>query len=131
MESSSKSCKTCCKTGGKKRLGVTLLSWLTPKYWSTPQGKFDFDQRTACGALVRWSKYTTNVSIFSVTRYIQIASVIFAVVGLAKDYARHHFHELSGKEKIPNFWISLRALFFYLVHITCRIPSLVLVNIAF
>jgi hypothetical protein len=39
--------------------------------------------------------------MFSVTRYVQIASAILAVIGLSKDYARHHFHELSGKEKIP------------------------------
>jgi hypothetical protein len=47
-----------------------------------------------------------------VTRYVQIASVALAVIGLAKDYSRHHFHELSGKEKIPPFWISFKGLFF-------------------
>jgi len=63
-------------------------------------------------------------SLFLVTRYVQIASVALAVLGLAKDYSRHHFHELSGKEKIPNFWISFKALLFYLAHIACRLPSL-------
>jgi len=69
--------------------------------------------------------------LFSVTRYVQIASVALAVLGLAKDYSRHHFHELSGKEKIPNFWISFKALLFYVAHIACRLPSLVLLALMF
>jgi len=66
-----------------------------------------------------------------VTRWVQVASAILAVINLAKDYSRHHFHELSGKQEVPVFWESLKGLAFYVSIIVCRIPSLVLLALFF
>jgi hypothetical protein len=60
-----------------------------------------------------------------------VASAILAVINLAKDYSRHHFHELSAKQGVPDFWESLKGLFFYVLLILCRIPSLVLLALFF
>lgn len=73
----------------------------------------------------------TQLDKYKITRYVQIASFVLAVIGLAKDYSRHHFFELSGKEKVPAFWISFKALLFYIAFIFLRIPSLVLLALFF
>jgi hypothetical protein len=42
-----------------------------------------------------------GITVHDVTHSIQVASVVFAVVAISKDYARQHFYELFGKPEIP------------------------------
>ena len=59
----------------------------------------------------------------------QMVLVFLCVVNLAKDCAEHHFHELSGKTCIPFCRQVFPTLFFYILQILLRLPSMVLLTI--
>ena len=59
----------------------------------------------------------------------QMVLVFLCILNLAKDCAEHHFHELSGKTCIPFCRQVFPTLFFYILQILLRLPSMVLLTI--
>jgi hypothetical protein len=60
---------------------------------------------------------------------VQLALACLALTSIAKDCAEHHFHELSGKSFIPFCSQVLPTIFFYVVQILLRLPSLALLTV--
>ncbi len=58
--------------------------------------------------------------------WVQVLFVAVSSVVLAKDYSRNHFHELSFKDGVPDFLLSLKGLGFFGTILVCRMLSLVL-----
>ena len=63
---------------------------------------------------------TSTIIVITGHDWIHMACAVTSTMMLAKSCAEHHYHEVSGKKKIPTTGDVLISFFYYFLHVPGR-----------